>query len=588
VLADKRGMPDVPRPEFSDHGPIPLNPSGAPPVGGTGGASPKILSKAQLLATRRRLRGDGLTLVQCHGCFDIVHPGHIRHLRQAKSSGDTLLVSITGDAEMRKGVGRPLIPEELRAENLAALDFVDFVYIERRATALDLLDEVQPDVFVKGQEYEFNNDPRFKAERESVERHGGRVVFSSGDVVFSSTALVGALAQSADPYHARLVQLLADERLRPDGLGELVGSFRGKRVVVVGEPILDTYVACDRPGVAGESPVMTLRPLDRTTFDGGAAIIARHLAAMGARPVLVCALPDSAETDGLRRRLLCEGVEMRRVRADWAIPEKQRFLVGTQKVMKLDLVERLTLDATQQEELVALASKVAGEAGGADGAIIADFGLGLFTPAMLARLCRELRRTCRVVTGDVSGRRSNLRALRGLDLVTPSESEAREALGLFDDGLPTLAWRVLRELAAKNVILTMGAEGAVAFDRIAGDGPEREEATGEGGELRARVRSEHVPALCGYAVDPLGCGDSLLAAATLTLASGGSLVQAAFLGSVAAATQAQRLGNTVISAADVRQGVHRVHSAHLTLVAPDAVRTRPSYPHTARPQQASA
>jgi rfaE bifunctional protein nucleotidyltransferase chain/domain len=585
-------MPDAPRHEFSDPRTQETAPGGYPKDAGSGGfesSSPKILSKSQLLAARRRLRADGLTLVQCHGCFDIVHPGHIRHLRQAKSSGDVLLVSITGDAEMRKGVGRPLIPEELRAENLAALDFVDYVFVERRATAAELLDEVQPDVFVKGREYEFNNDPRFQAERTAVERHGGRVVFSSGDVVFSSTALVSALSQSADPYHARLAQLLADERLRADVLADLVGSFRAKRVVVVGEPILDTYVACDRPGVAGESPVMTLRPLDRTTFDGGAAIIARHIAAMGGRPVLVTALPDSAETDGLRRRLLSEGVELRRVSADWAIPEKQRFLVGTQKVMKLDLVERLTLDATQQEELVNAAARAAGEAGGVDAAIIADFGLGLFTPAVLTRLSRELRRTARIVTGDVSGRRSNLRAFRGLDLVTPSESEAREALGAYDEGLPTVAWKVLRELGARNVILTMGPEGAVAFDRLDPTDTHEDELTGEQGELLARVRSEHVPALCGHAVDPLGCGDSLLAAATLALASGGSIVQAAFLGSVAAATQAQRLGNSVISSADLRQGVHRVHGAHLTLVPPDAVRTRPAFNQvTHHQQQASA
>ena len=109
------------------------------------------------------MRSEGKRLIQCHGCFDIVHPGHIRHLRQARSLGDALLVSITGDEEMRKGTGRPLIPQELRAENLAALDCVDFVYIEPRPTALELLREVRPDIYVKGREYENNNDPRFQA-----------------------------------------------------------------------------------------------------------------------------------------------------------------------------------------------------------------------------------------------------------------------------------------------------------------------------------------------------------------------------------------------------------------------------------------
>jgi rfaE bifunctional protein nucleotidyltransferase chain/domain len=115
-------------------------------------------------------------VVQCHGCFDIVHPGHIRHLQHAARQGDLLLVTITADACVNKGDGRPLFNEELRAENLAALDCVDLVFVNPDPTAEKLLDEVRPDIFIKGREYESNKDPRFAAEREAVERHGGRVV----------------------------------------------------------------------------------------------------------------------------------------------------------------------------------------------------------------------------------------------------------------------------------------------------------------------------------------------------------------------------------------------------------------------------
>src|SRR5690606_26066245 len=185
----------------------PTGPAGAP------GAPTKILSHADLLARRAAARAAGRRVVHCHGCFDIVHPGHIRHLRYARQLGDILLVSLTGDEEIRKGTGRPLIPEELRAENLAALDCVDWVYIEPAPTARELLGKVRPDVYVKGREYEHNQDPRFAAERAAVEAHGGRVVFSSGDVVFSSTALIAALENSADPYHARLSRLLGEPEL---------------------------------------------------------------------------------------------------------------------------------------------------------------------------------------------------------------------------------------------------------------------------------------------------------------------------------------------------------------------------------------
>ncbi|MFN9975696.1 MAG: adenylyltransferase/cytidyltransferase family protein, partial [Phycisphaerae bacterium] len=107
-------------------------------------------TREELLARRDIARREGRAVVQCHGCFDIVHPGHVRHLRQARSHGDVLLVSITGDESYQKRGGSPLIPQELRAENLAELDCVDWVFIDPDPTALQLLESVRPDVYVKG------------------------------------------------------------------------------------------------------------------------------------------------------------------------------------------------------------------------------------------------------------------------------------------------------------------------------------------------------------------------------------------------------------------------------------------------------
>jgi rfaE bifunctional protein nucleotidyltransferase chain/domain len=532
------------------------------------GGPVKVMTRERLLEVRAQARHDGRRVVQCHGCFDIVHPGHIRHLRQAKSLGDVLLVTITGDATIAKGTGRPLIPEELRAENLAALDFVDWVYIEQRPTASELLEDVRPDVYVKGREYEFNADPRFAAERSTVERHGGRVVFSSGDVVFSSTALIAAMEQSIDPYHHRLAQLTQADELQPTRLNQLLGDFRGKRVVVVGETIFDTYVLCDRPDVAGESPILTLRPVERRHYDGGAAVIARHVAALGGFPTLVTALPENDEADALRRRLLAEGVQMRILPVRGAIPEKQRFLVGQQKVFKLDLLEPMLLDAKQNDDLLALASDACADGPGAHAAIVADFGLGMFSARLAATLCRTVRPLVKVLSGDVSGRRSNLTAFRDMDLLCPSESELRDATRRHGEGLPAVAWQFMEESKTKSLITTMGAEGLIAFDRLPG-GP------AENGRWDPRLRSEHVPALCPLAIDPLGCGDSLLAAATMALASGGTLLQAAFLGAAAAGCQVQRLGNTPVSATDLRRTATRVHGAHLTYAAADVIDTRP-------------
>lgn len=514
----------------------------------------KVKSRGELLALRRRAREEGRTVVQCHGCFDIVHPGHVRHLRHAASQGDILLVSITADAVMNKGTGRPLFPQELRAENLVALDCVDWVHINGEETAEQLLADVRPDVYIKGREYETNEDPRFHAERSAVERHGGRVVFSSGDIVFSSTALVNALENTADPAHARFRTLVEMHGLTPERMEGLLGAFAGMRVCVVGETIVDTYVLCDRPDVAGESPVMSLRPLEYRSYDGGAAIIARHLAAMGAAPVLITALPETHEAELMRQRLGVEGVEVRSVVLDGPMLEKQRFLVGAQKVMKLDLVRPIAMDARRHDDLARLALDAASSC---RAAIVSDFGHGMLTPAMLQRLCIGLRARVEVLTGDVSGRRSALMHMRSMDLVCPTEVELRDAMHDYDDSLNAVVWRFMQQTGTRQAAVTIGSEGLIAFGRL----PDADQRSG----WDARVRGEHVPSTAPYAIDPLGCGDALLAGATLSLAAGGTLMDGAFIGSIAAGAEAGRVGNEVITARDLRRGVERLCGSRLTI-----------------------
>src|SRR2546421_4947842 len=117
-------------------------------------AARKTVTLQHLLEMREDARAAGRTVVHCHGCFDIVHPGHIQHLQFAKSLGDVLIVSVSADWHVNKGLDRPLIPDELRASSLAALECVDHVYINPDPTAVALLEKLRPDVYVKGKEYE--------------------------------------------------------------------------------------------------------------------------------------------------------------------------------------------------------------------------------------------------------------------------------------------------------------------------------------------------------------------------------------------------------------------------------------------------
>src|SRR5579862_1507040 len=195
--------------------------------------SRKTCSFQQLLKIRENAREQGRTIVHCHGCFDIVHPGHIQHLQFAKSLGDILVVSVSSDTHVDKGVDRPLIPDELRAASLAALECVDWVFVNPDPTAVELLGKLQPDIYVKGKEYERNTDPRFLAERQAIESAGGRVVFSSGEVVYSSTALINSM-DGRDVFQDEKINRFRDRfSLDSSNLQNLIADFRNQKVLVI-------------------------------------------------------------------------------------------------------------------------------------------------------------------------------------------------------------------------------------------------------------------------------------------------------------------------------------------------------------------
>jgi bifunctional ADP-heptose synthase (sugar kinase/adenylyltransferase) len=187
---------------------------------------------------------------------------------------------------------------------------------------------------------------------------------------------------------------------------------------------------------------------------------------------------------------------------------------------------------------------------------------------VLARLCAELRPHAAVLAGDVSGRRPSLLRMCGMDLLCPTEGELRDATGMHDESLPAVAWELLARTSSKAAMVTLGPEGLIAFDRLP------EEAAGPAGQWAARVKGDHVPALVAHAVDALGCGDALLSAATLALAAGGSMVAAGFVGAIAAACEAQRLGNIPVAASDLRHGIARIHTAQLAFAPQEVIRSR--------------
>lgn len=498
-------------------------------------AASKVQSLESLLELRGRLRREGRTLVHCHGCFDVVHPGHIHHLQHARSRGDFLLVSVSSDANVAKGVARPLIPDDLRCASLAALECVDAVLLNDFPTAAELLDQVRPDVYVKGREYESSQDPRFLLERDTVIAHGGEVFFTRGDVVYSSTALIGALVDTGAFNSEKIGRYSRDHGLTPSFVESLLQRMKGRQVVVIGDTIVDRYHFCEATGIAGEGPMMTLHAMAKREYDGGAAIVARHAASLGADVTLVTALAGDAESAQLSMRLQNEGVRVVASHHRKQLITKTRYVVDDQKIFKVDDGAAMPLDSRSERDV---ADQILAAAEGADCVVFADFGYGLLTPGLIDRVLPRLRAAVPIISADVSGKQANLMRFRGIDLLCPTEREVRDTLGDFAGGIGAVVSRLLRETDVKSALITLGKQGLVACDWPGGNWH----------ASQGRLASHYLPSLAERAVDALGAGDALLATASLALAAGATLQQAAFVGSLAAAVEIRHVGNVPVHA----------------------------------------
>jgi rfaE bifunctional protein nucleotidyltransferase chain/domain len=157
----------------------------------------KILGLPELARRTAQLKSEGKVVVHCHGCFDLMHPGHIKYFQAAKRMGDILAVTITPDRFIDKGPGRPVYGQQLRAESIAALQCVDYVAVNEWLTGEETLRLLRPNIYVKGQEFEKLEDKTGKIQREAAvaAEVGARLRFTH-EIVFSSTKLVGLSADN--------------------------------------------------------------------------------------------------------------------------------------------------------------------------------------------------------------------------------------------------------------------------------------------------------------------------------------------------------------------------------------------------------
>lgn len=466
-------------------------------------------------------------VIMCHGVFDIVHPGHLRHLIYAKSKGDLLVVSLTADKHITKGATRPYVPQELRALNLAAFEMVDYVVVDPNPTPIANIQIIQPDYFAKGYEYVKGGlHPKTAEEAAALDAYGAEVIFTPGDIVYSSSQLI-ELAPP-DIGCEKLMMLMEAEGIGFDDLRAALARMPGQSVHVVGDTIVDSFTECSMIGGMTKTPTMSVRFEERRDFTGGAAVVAKHLRAAGAEVTFSTVLGEDAWREHVLNDLSALGIRCLPV-IDPTRPttNKNAVIVGGYRLLKIDTVDNRAISDRIARRLCENLRSVA-----ARGVIFSDFRHGVFNRTTIPALVEAIPADVfRVADSQVASRWGNILEFQGFDLITPNEREARFALGDQDSTVRPLGSELFRRAGCGVLMLKMGERGMITF-------------RDQGPEARNFFTLE---SFAERAVDPVGAGDALLAYATLAMMAGAGAVVASVLGAFAAGIECEMDGNVPVT-----------------------------------------
>lgn len=467
-------------------------------------------------------------VIMCHGTFDVVHPGHLRHLMYAKTKADILVASLTADAHIAKAQFRPYVPQELRALNLAAFEIVDYVIIDSNPTPCENLRTLQPDCFAKGYEYvDGGLHPKTQEEVDVLNSYGGEIIFTPGDVVYSSSQIIDLAPPNIRTE--KLMMLLDGEGYSFQDLYDTLPKLRGIHVHVVGDTIVDTLTICTMIGGMTKTPTMSVRFEKKEEFVGGAGIVAKHLRAAGADVTFTTVLGDDAYRDFVLADLEACGVKINAI-IDKTRPttNKNALVASGYRLLKVDTLDNRSIPDKIVEQFRDSISGLK-----SDVVLFSDFRHGIFNRHTIDPLIEAIPSTAlRIADSQVASRWGNITEFQGFDLITPNEREARFALGDQDSVVRPLATELHKQASCKTLILKLGDRGILTY----------------------RTRPEGDPrtffvidSFAGHVRDAVGAGDALLAYAALTLAATGSEVLASIIGCMAAGIECEYDGNKPVT-----------------------------------------
>lgn len=488
-------------------------------------ARDKVKTIEELAEILVSLRAGNKKIVHCHGIFDLLHVGHIRHFEQAKRLGDILVVTVTPDRYVNKGPHRPAFAEDLRAEAIAALGCVDYVAINRWPTAVETIELLKPNIYAKGADYkDAKKDYTGKIidEEAAIKSVGGEIAFTD-DITFSSSGLINrylpVFPEEVNKYLASF-----SERYTSDDVLKYLENARPLKVLVIGESIIDEYQYCESIGKSAKEPVLATRYLSTEKFAGGSLAVSNHVANFCDNVGLLTFLGTEDTQEEFIRQHVKSNVEKMFLNKENSPTIVKRRFVESYLLTKLFEVYVMNNEELTKAESQALCAKLRDILPQYDVVVVVDYGHGMMSREAIDILCRQAPFLAVNTQANAGNRGFNtISKYPRADYVSIAEHEIRLEYRSQRGDLRGIISDVSQKLGCGRVIVTRGKYGCLGYDKDAG--------------------FFEVPAFAQQVVDRVGIGDAFLSVTSLCVAQKAPMEIVGFIGNVVGAEAVVTVGN---------------------------------------------
>lgn len=485
----------------------------------------KILLMEDLIKKVEELKSSGKTVVQSHGIFDLIHPGVITHLNSARTQGDILIVTLVRDHDVRKGTGRPLFPENLRAENVASLEQVDYVSIVGDERPFESINKIKPDIFAKGHPYKERDSKihtnLFEEDKELY--FGQSKIFETTGFSFSSSRIINNFLDVYPEDTREFLHKFANKYSFND-IVEKLSSLKKLKVLLIGDGIIDEYHYCEPLGKSAKAILVVNKYLTHEVFAGGAFAIANHIAGICDDVQLISLLGSQESREGFISDNLRPNVTSKFFyRENGPTIVKKRYINQylTQKLFEVNyLNDNYINDDLELKVIEYLESAIPLY----DMVLISDFGHGFITNKIIRFIEKTgVRYAVNTQTNGANAGYNMITKYHNPAFVCLDEPEVRlSAQDRYGD-IEVIAKDVARTVNSDYFIATRGKNGSIGIDR--------------NGEIN------RTPIFSTKVVDTVGAGDAFFAFTAPCVALNMPLDLVSFIGNAVGALAVQIVGN---------------------------------------------